>query len=127
MSVFHWEIVIIYIFSVSLKFGEFYITGQWGKFRVKNATLWLHTFCCWFSLKVYVFFTFISFFEEASNFRNRILTNQKPELVIRNCRWNCMICSINKSIVRNSCRSSNVFDFTLYLSKLQKQPSGGVL
>ena len=32
-----------------------------------------------------------SFFDEVSNFRNRILTNQKPELVIRNCQWNCML------------------------------------
>ena len=32
----------------------------------------------------------ISFFDEASNFGNRILTNQQPKLVIRNCQWNCM-------------------------------------
>ena len=38
-----------------------------------------------------VFIIFISFFDEWSNFRNRILTTQKPELVIRNCPWNCML------------------------------------
>ena len=29
--------------------------------------------------------------DEVSNFCNRILTNQKQELVVRNCQWNCMI------------------------------------
>ena len=33
---------------------------------------------------------FISFFDEVSNLRNRVLTNQKLELVIRICQWNCM-------------------------------------
>ena len=33
---------------------------------------------------------FISFFEKVSNFFNIILTNQKLELVIRNCQGNCM-------------------------------------
>ena len=34
---------------------------------------------------------FISFFDEVSNFRKRILTNQKYELVVPNCQWNCML------------------------------------
>ena len=34
---------------------------------------------------------FICFFVEVSNFREIILTNQKMELVIRNCQWNCML------------------------------------
>ena len=37
-SVFYWQFLINYIFSVSLKFRAYYITGQWGKFRVMNAT-----------------------------------------------------------------------------------------
>ena len=28
---------------------------------------------------------------EVSNLRNRILTNQKPEQVVRNCQWNFMV------------------------------------
>ena len=32
-------------FSAYLKFGACYITGYWCEFRVKNATLCLHTFC----------------------------------------------------------------------------------
>ena len=46
-------------------------------------------FCCR-HLKKCVFIIFSSFFDEVSNFCNRILTSQKPELVKRNCQWNCM-------------------------------------
>ena len=41
-SVFHWQFLITYIFSVSPKFRACYITGQWGEFTVKNATLYLN-------------------------------------------------------------------------------------
>ena len=34
-----------------------------------------------FHQKICVFIMFISFFDEVSNFHNRILTKQKPELV----------------------------------------------
>ena len=37
---------------------------------------------------VIVFFFF--FFDEVSNFRNIILSYQKPRFVIRNCQWNCV-------------------------------------
>ena len=37
-----------------------------------------------FQPKICVFIIFISFFDEVSNFRDRILKNQKQELVIRN-------------------------------------------
>ena len=43
----------LYFLRVSVKFGACYITGQWDKFRVKNATLGLHIlfgiFCCFLS------------------------------------------------------------------------------
>ena len=42
-----------------------------------------------FHQKIRVLIIFISYFDEVSNFCNRILTNQKPELVIRNCHLNC--------------------------------------
>lgn len=32
----------------------------------------------------------ISFFDEVSNIYHRILTNQKQQLVMRNCQWNCI-------------------------------------
>ena len=83
-----------YIFSISLKFGACFITGQWGKFRVKNATICLHILFWYFFVvfhhKICVFIIFISFFDKVSNFRNRISTNQKRELVVSNCQQNCM-------------------------------------
>ena len=56
-----------YIFFVYLKFGACYITGQWGDFRVKNATIRLHIHFCYFFFvvfhhKICVFIIFISFF-----------------------------------------------------------------
>ena len=35
-----------------------------------------------------VFAILVTFIDEVSNLHNRILTNQKPELVIRKCQWN---------------------------------------
>ena len=75
-------------FSVSLSFGACYMTGQWDEFRIKNAffgfyfVLFLH--------KISVFIIFVSFFDKESNFRGRISTNQKQELVVQNCQWNFM-------------------------------------
>ena len=47
-----------------------------------------------------VFFSFSYFFcDEISNNRKRILTNQKPEYVIKNCLWNCM-CNISVINIR---------------------------
>ena len=69
-----------YIFSVFLKFGAYYITGQWGEFIKQCYLMHLCTFV--FHHKICVFIIFISFFDEVSNFRNRILTNQKWEYVI---------------------------------------------
>ena len=37
-----------------------------------------------------LFVIFVSLLDELSNFRSRILTFEKPELVIRNCQWNYM-------------------------------------
>ena len=46
---------------------------------------------CWFSSKnlCWYHYHFFFFFDKVSNFHN-MLTSQKPELVIRNCQWNCM-------------------------------------
>ena len=43
-----------------------------------------------FHQKICVFIILISFFDGVSNLRNRILTNQKRELVVSNFQWNCM-------------------------------------
>ena len=79
-----------YIFSVFLKFGAYYIRGQWGEFIKQCYLMHLCTFV--FHHKICVFIIFISFFDEVSNFRNRILTKQKRELIVSNCQWNCMFC-----------------------------------
>ena len=47
-------------------------------------------FCC-FSSKKCVFIIFISFFDKLSNFCNRILANQKPKSLKKNCLWSCML------------------------------------
>ena len=62
--------------------------GEWGDFRVQNAVIYLHTiFGVFLNFGFYHFhfFFFFFFFEKLSNFHNRILTNQKTELVIINC------------------------------------------
>ena len=41
-----------------------------------------------FFIKNMCFMIFISLFDEVSIFRNRILTNQKPDLGIKNYQWN---------------------------------------
>ena len=61
---------------------------------------WVQNKGCFVQLLLFVlfyhknsaFFIFILFFDEASNFRSRISTNQKQKLgvQIQNCQWNCM-------------------------------------
>ena len=52
-NVFHWQFLVTYIFSVSLKFEACCIADQWVEFRIKNATyVFMHffgTFCCFSS------------------------------------------------------------------------------
>ena len=48
------------------------------------------TLSCCFSLKKCVFIIFTFFSDEVSSFRNKMLTNLEPELIIKNCQWNCM-------------------------------------
>ena len=86
MSVFHWQFLITYIFSASLKCGACYIiTGLWGEFSVKNANLCLHIlfFIFLFFIKNLCFydFQFFFFFWWSIKFPQR---NIKP---IRNRNW----------------------------------------
>ena len=73
-----------YIFSLSLKFEACYIMGQWGEFRIKNAN---YVYIIIFHQKN-CFYYFHFYFNETSNFGNRILANQKQELIIKNSQWN---------------------------------------
>ena len=83
------------IFSVSVKFGLYYIMGQWSEFIKRCYLMVSYTFLAFFFFvfhhKICVFISFISFFDEVINFRNRTLTNQKHELVVSNCWGNCML------------------------------------
>ena len=69
------------------------MTDQWGYFKIKTLLYILIYFFGIFLLFFYhkncVFIIFISFLME-SNFSNRILTNQKHELVVSNCQRNRM-------------------------------------
>ena len=57
LSVFHWQFLITYTFSVSLKFGACYITDQWGQVQSKECYfmctyIFLAFFCCVFIKKL---------------------------------------------------------------------------
>ena len=67
--------------------------GSVERVENENTTLCFHLIFFWhfvnvFHQKICVFIIFISFFDEASNFRNRIMTNQKLGLVVQNCQGN---------------------------------------
>ena len=83
-SVFHWQFLTTYIFSVSLKFLACFIRRQWDEVTVHFLSIFL------IFIKRLCFYFYISFFDELSNFYNIILTNQEPEQIIRNCQWNWM-------------------------------------
>ena len=82
------------IFFVSVKSRGYYITDQCGEFIKKRYLMHLcfffDIFLLFFIRKlVFLSFSFL-FFGKVSNFRNRILNNQK---VVSNCQWNCMATS----------------------------------
>ena len=65
-SVSLWQFLMTHIFFLSLNFEACYNMAQWGKVRIKNSTLCLHTvswlFFLIFHQKVWVFIIFIPFF-----------------------------------------------------------------
>ena len=90
-SVFVWRNDILF---VSLKSGAYYITDQCEEFIKKcylmHLCFFFGIFLLFFIRKlVFLSFSFL-FFGKVSNFRNRILNNQK---VVSNCQWNCMATS----------------------------------
>ena len=90
LSVFLWQNNTTSCFSVPLKFGALYITGQWGRFRIKRL---IYVFIYFFGILllffiikfVFLLFSFL-FFDEVSKFYDKILTNQKRILVMKNCQ-----------------------------------------
>ena len=84
MNVFHWQFLITYIFSISLKFRACYIiTDQWGEFTAKNATLYLHVlswhFFVVFHQKICVLINFI-FFWWSIKFRQQNINQSKARI-----------------------------------------------
>ena len=76
------------------------MTVQWGRVQERNTTLCFHLLCQRFVVvvavvvvfqhKICVSIIFNSFLDEQSNFRCRILTNQKQKFVVEKCQWKCM-------------------------------------
>ena len=65
---------------------------QFHKKKLHNAFIHLLGIFWLFSIVKFVFLSFsFLFFDELSNFRNRILINQKRELVVSTCHWDCML------------------------------------
>ena len=68
--------------------------------ETRNAIIYFHVhfldsflFVCLFFVchhKICIFITSISYIDEVSNLRDRMLTNQKHELMKRSCPWKCM-------------------------------------
>ena len=83
MNVFHWQFLITYIFSMSLKFQACYIiTDQWGEFAVKNATLNLHVLSWHFFVfhqKICVLINFI-FFWWSIKFRQQNINQSEARI-----------------------------------------------
>ena len=52
--------------------------------------IYFMAFFCFSSKNLCFYYFRFFFFDEVSNFHKRILTNKKPELVIRNCQRNSM-------------------------------------
>ena len=81
---FHQQFLVSDIFSVFLKYGACYITGQWSDFRVKNAFTYFHILFwhCFvvFRHKICVFVISIAFFDKLSNFRNTIFNQSESRI-----------------------------------------------
>ena len=82
-SVFVWQNYTTSHFSISIKFETIYITGEWGEFKLNTLCYVFIYFFGFFMLLLLFFiirFLFLSFsfffFDEVSNFNNRILINQ---------------------------------------------------
>ena len=78
------------IFSPSLSFGHVTLRVSGASSQQRKLLFvylyFLGIFFLFFAKKKCVFIIFIPFFDKVSNFRNRMLTSQKPEQVIRICQ-----------------------------------------
>ena len=90
--------------------------GSVGRFQNQNKechyifiNILFGFFCVFCHCKTCVFIIFNSFYE-VSNFRNRILTSQKQQLMIRNCQQSCRFLSSRKFFTQE-------FFFLIFLFK----------
>ena len=86
---------------MTISYHLYFLTGQWRKFRIKNATLFLGNFLIFFI---------------------RMLNNQTQTLVIKNCQWNCMIILRDKEglLLKLQKQSPEVFCKTGVLTNFTK-------
>ena len=111
-SVLHRQFLISYIFSSPLSNWE-HVTFR-GRRMVSEKIMLFYVFIYFFCIlflvfhhKVCVFIIFFFVFDEVSNFCNRTLINQKQELVIWNCQWNCI--QISFSLKKERFWLSNIY------------------
>ena len=88
-----------------------------------HKELLLNAFMCFFCFvfhnQICVYIILVYFFDEVSNFCNRILTNQKRELVVSNCQWNCMFTLLTKANCRpdfSAISASSFFSASFFFS-----------
>ena len=122
---FQWQFLITYFFRVC-KVSSMLHDGSLGRAHSKEFyfifTYTFLAFCCCSLLKVCVFIIFIFFFfYEVSNFRNRTLTNQKPEEVIKNCQWVNTTASIRTTHCRSFHKMQNVLSEILKIGGITRQ------
>ena len=92
-----------------------HVTSQLSGMRSEYIDIPFQHFLLLFIIK-FVFTIFISFFDLVRNFRNRILANQKQELVITNCRLNCMLwLLLTKAIFCSQKGSKSLIHYKLHL------------
>ena len=76
-----------------LRHSKLWNISHHGSVRRGHKKCYLILFLFFIIKFVFLSFSFLSFFiffDEVPNFRNRILTNQKRELVVSNCQLNCI-------------------------------------
>ena len=79
-----------------LRLSKVWSISHHGSVGRGHKKCYLMLFLFFITKFVFLSFSFLSFFlsffffDEVSNFRNRILTNQKRELVVSNCQLNCI-------------------------------------
>ena len=85
----------LYFFRHSQVFCMLHHCSQ-DEFTIRNAILYFHVlswhffFVVLFHYKIFAFIVFIPFVDNVSNFRNKMLTNQKLDLMARQCQSDWM-------------------------------------